>query len=365
MDAAKHESGPRDPSPEDMRVAAYGYELPAHCIANEPMQPREDAKLLVCSRSDPDRVEHVSVGDFPEYLQPSDLVVVNETKVLPHRLVGQRASGGRIDCLILERAGATCLGFLKPSKRLRKGERIDFEAGALCVELVAKGEGGRWRFDIVEPGVDEIAARLEQCGRAPLPPYLERDPATEDIVRDRERYQTVFAKRPGAVAAPTAGLHLTVDMLARIASRGALQAAVTLHVGEGTFDPVRAADLTEHVMHEERYEVEPAASEAIARARAAGGRIVAIGTTSARVLETCFDGQVVRPGSGTTQLFLYPGKGPRLVDVLLTNFHLPESTLLMLVASMLGRERTLALYRLALASGYRFFSFGDAMLILP
>ncbi|MCB9881686.1 MAG: tRNA preQ1(34) S-adenosylmethionine ribosyltransferase-isomerase QueA [Planctomycetes bacterium] len=349
------------------RVADYHYELPPSSIADEPCEPREAARLLVCSRSDPSRVVHAHVGDLPSFLDAGDLLVVNETKVLPHRLIGQRATGGRIECLILEREldGTGAVGFLRPSKRLRASERIVFERGALVIELREARERGRWRFDIVEPDVGQITSRLERFGRAPLPPYLERDPDAEDVAKDRERYQTVFARNPGAVAAPTAGLHLTNDLLARLDARGVGRAAVTLHVGEGTFEPVRVDDVRDHVMHEERYELAPETAVAIEGTQERGGRIVAAGTTTARVLETCYDGTRLVAGSGATRLFLRPGHGPRLVDVLLTNFHLPESTLLMLVASMLGRERTLALYRSAIESGYRFFSFGDAMLILP
>lgn len=350
-----------------MKRSDFSYELPVDRIAHEPIEPREDAKLLVCSRSDPNFLEHARIRDLPAFLHAGDLLVVNETKVLPHRLIGQRATGGRIECLILERDGAGATGFLRPSKRLAPGERLEFEKGAIVIRLRESGERGRWSFDILEPDVDAIDTVLQDVGRAPLPPYLDRDPTTENVAADRERYQTVFARRPGAIAAPTAGLHLTRDLLALLEARGVDRTAVTLHVGEGTFEPLRVEDIETHSMHEERYELSREAARRIESQHQSGGRIICVGTTSARVLESCWnaDEMYLRTGAGSTRLFLYPGQGPRLLDALLTNFHLPESTLLLLVASILGRARTIELYELAVRERYRFFSFGDAMLILP
>lgn len=348
-----------------MRRSDFSYELPPDRIAHHPSARREDAKLLVCSRSDPARLEHRTIRDLPELLGAQDMLVVNETMVLPHRLIGRRASGGRVECLILERDGLEAVGFMRPSKRLKVGERLGFEEGALEVELVEARERGRWRFRFCSGTEGEVDAAIERVGRAPLPPYLERDPDSENVRGDRERYQTVFAKNAGAVAAPTAGLHLTDDLLERLRAKGVGRVAVTLHVGEGTFEPLQAEEVEEHSMHEERYVLEPGVARALTEHRAAAGRVICVGTTSARVLETCWDGSELVHGVGSTQLYLYPGRGPRFLDGLLTNFHLPESTLLLLVASILGRARTLELYELALRERYRFFSFGDAMLILP
>ena len=361
------------------RRTDFSYEVPGELVAQHPLEVREEARLLVCSRSDPSFVEHATIRALPEYLTAGDRLVLNETKVLPHRLLGRRASGGRVECLILERRGTEAWGFLRPSKRLRVGERLLFEDAALGMTLLAAGERGRWQFRLEIPaeldseadGGPETAQKLtellERIGRAPLPPYLDRDPDSEDVAADRRCYQSVFAKHPGAVAAPTASLHLTDELLAELARRGVERSPVPLHVGEGTFEPLRAELIEEHEMHEEAYELSAASARAIEASKAAGGRIVCVGTTSARVLESCWDAAAacLREGAGRTRLFLYPGKGPRCLDILLTNFHLPESTLLLLVASLLGRERTLELYALAIRERYRFFSFGDAMLILP
>jgi S-adenosylmethionine:tRNA ribosyltransferase-isomerase len=324
--------------------------------------------MLVCSRRDPGRIEHRRVRDLPEYLEKGDLLVLNETRVLPHRLLGRRASGGRVECLILERWGEEGEGFLKPSGRLSVGETLLMEEGALRLTITEALGRGRHRFRLEAPGGEEIGACLERVGRAPLPPYIKRAPGEEDVGFDRERYQTVFAARPGAVAAPTAGLHLTPELLERLGAAGVGQARVTLHVGEGTFEPLRGDRIEEHRMHEEWFDCPPAAAAAIEQTRAAGGRLLCVGTTSVRVLESSLEegggGVSVVPRSGRTDLFLFPGKGPRLDFALLTNFHLPESSLLLLLASILGRERVLDLYKLAIEEGYRFFSFGDAMLVL-
>lgn len=349
-----------------MKREAFHYDLPPDRIAKFPLEERDRAKLLVCSRSDPSRVEHRTVRDLPDILEPGDVLVLNETRVLPNRLVGRRATGGRIECLVLEREAEECTGFLKPSKRLMPGERIEIEAGAIELTLGEALGGGRHRFRLTAVDGD-LDATLARVGRAPLPPYLKREPEGEDVARDRERYQTVFARTPGAVAAPTAGLHLTDALLTSLEMAGVERVAVTLHVGEGTFDPIRSDEIEAHRMHGERFELGPAAAQKLSATRARGGRVVCVGTTSARVVETCFDRDAARfvAETGSTNLYLYPGNGPQSFDGLFTNFHLPESTLLLLVASILGRERTLALYELAIRERYRFYSFGDAMLILP
>ncbi|PIE24509.1 MAG: tRNA preQ1(34) S-adenosylmethionine ribosyltransferase-isomerase QueA [Planctomycetota bacterium] len=346
-----------------MQRSDFQYELEPGRIAREPAEPRDGAKLLVCRRVDGALVEHAQVRDLPRFLRPGDRLVLNETRVLPHRLYGRRASGGRVQCLILRRDGDEALAFLKPSNKLRPGEVLSMEDGALEIELLEKLGRGKHRIRLAAgEGVD---LALERVGRAPLPPYIERDPEREDRELDRERYQTVFAREPGAVAAPTAGLHLTAELLAQLAEQGIASTRVVLHVGEGTFEPLRAEEIESHEMHEERFVLSEESAAELEDCKAAGGRVFCVGTTSARVLESCWDGSRLVPGRGSTRLFLYPGKGPNFLDGILTNFHLPESTLLMLVASILGREETLALYEEAKRQGYRFFSFGDAMLILP
>ena len=348
-----------------MKLEQLQYDLPQELVARIPVEDRESARLLVCSRSDASRLEHRCVRDLPTLLRAGDALVLNDTLVLPHRLVGRRATGGRVECLILTRAGGDCLGFLKPSKRLRSGEILEFESGAIQLEVLESLGGGRHRFRIRTDGED-LDAVLDRVGRAPIPPYIERGD-DEDVRADRERYQTVFARVPGAVAAPTAGLHLTEDLLERLGATGIGSVRVTLHVGEGTFEPIRVTDVEDHVMHAECYELSQHAVRSLAATRASGGRVFCVGTTSARVLESCHDEATdsLQAGRGETRLFLYPGRSPSYIDGLLTNFHLPGSTLLLLVASLLGIERTRELYALAIRERYRFYSFGDAMLILP
>jgi S-adenosylmethionine:tRNA ribosyltransferase-isomerase len=360
-----------------VKLSDFDYELPPERIAHVPCEPRDAARLLVHERAS-GRSEHRRVRDLPEVLLPGDLLVVNDTRVVPARLCGTRASGGAVELLVLgpaQPAGDELRwrALVKPAGRLRIGERIELEGGALEAEaqervLDADGSpGAEWILALRDPRapgrpLDEL---LEESGRMPLPPYLRR-PRGDDAerARDRERYQTVFASERGAIAAPTAGLHFTPELLARLEERGVERARVTLHVGVGTFLPVTADLVEDHRMHAERYELSAETAAAVARARARGGRVVAVGTTSVRVLETCAgaDG-VVRAGAGETRLFLKPGDRFSAVDALLTNFHLPRSTLLMLVSAFAGRERVLALYQEAIAAGYRFYSFGDAMLL--
>ncbi|MGC6489072.1 MAG: tRNA preQ1(34) S-adenosylmethionine ribosyltransferase-isomerase QueA [Planctomycetota bacterium] len=345
-----------------MRVSEFSFDLPPERIAARSVEPRDQARMLVHERASR-RTQHRHVRDLPDLLNPGDLLVFNDTRVRPWRLRGRRPTGGGVECLLLSLSGDRAEAFVKPSKKLAEGDWLPMEGGEVEVELLASMGRGRWQLRLHARGGD-VEAALERCGRAPLPPYVAR-PAEEDVAGDRARYQTVFASRPGAVAAPTAGLHFTEDLLERLAARGVEQAFVTLHVGEGTFAPMRAEVVEEHRMHAETYELPEATADAVARARARGGRVVAVGTTSCRTLETCAraDGAVAAQ-RGESDLFLYPGRPFRCVDALLTNFHLPESTLLMLVAAFAGTEETLALYRDAVAARYRFYSFGDAMLLL-
>ena len=350
-----------------MRVSDFDFPLPPHLVAGQPIEPRDQARLWVHdrrARTD----EHALVRDLPRLLRAGDLLVLNDTRVLPWRLRGRRASGGAVECLLLRVDGdGAGEAMVKPSARLRPGDRVPMEQGALELELVEALGGGRWRVVLHTPaGGGTVADALERCGRAPLPPYLRRAGGAddEDVAGDRARYQTVFARQPGAIAAPTAGLHFTPELLQRLRDGGVEVATVTLHVGEGTFAPLRTEIVEQHAMHAEAFVLPPATAAAVAAAKARGGRVVAVGTTSCRTLETCAraDGTVT-PGTGSSTLFLYPGRPFRVVDALLTNFHLPRSTLLMLVAAFAGREEVLAIYREAVARGYRFFSFGDAMLI--
>lgn len=356
-----------------MRTADFDYELPPERIAQEPVSPRDAARLLV-HRLGADETRHLRVRDLAELLAPGDLLVLNDTRVLAARLFVQRPSGARVELLFLEPVGeaGAWRAMARPARKLRAGEELRLEDGTLVLRAVRRlvDEGGRpgpeWIVAPL-PGGCEIPELLERAGRVPLPPYIHRaddlDPRDE---LDRERYQTVYAREPGAVAAPTAGLHLTEELLARLAERGVERATVTLHVGPGTFRPVETEHMEEHRMHAERFHLPEETCAAVARCRARGGRVVCVGTTTVRVLESrASEDGALAPGSGSTDLFLLPGHRFRCVDALLTNFHLPRSTLLALVCAFGGTERVLALYREAVERGYRFYSYGDAMLLLP
>jgi S-adenosylmethionine:tRNA ribosyltransferase-isomerase len=331
----------------------FDYELPPESIAQQPV-PRGESRLLVLDREGAER--HRRVRDLPELLRPGDLLVLNNTRVIPARLFGRRPGGGQIEILLTGKAGERDWDALvKPGRRARPGTVIELDAG-LTAEVIEKEESGRHRLRFCEP----VEPHLDRLGHVPLPPYIQRP----DDAADRERYQTVYARHPGAIAAPTAGLHFSAELLQEIAAAGIETAEVTLHVGLGTFKPVSVERIEEHRMDRERYEVPEEAAEAIRRARHRGGRVVAVGTTVVRTLESAAiaGGGEVLPGSGSTELFITPGFRFQAVDVLLTNFHLPRSTLLMLVSAFAGRERILAAYEEAVREGYRFYSYGDAML---
>ncbi|HEY3567311.1 MAG TPA: tRNA preQ1(34) S-adenosylmethionine ribosyltransferase-isomerase QueA [Thermoanaerobaculia bacterium] len=337
-----------------MLTSDFDYDLPASSIAQEPA-PRGESRLLVLDRTGPER--HARVRDLPRLLRPGDLLVLNDTRVIPARLYGRSAGGGKMEILLIEPVGEREWDALvKPGRRARPGAR--FEIGEeLTAEVIDKREDGRYRLRFSEP----VEPHLERLGHIPLPPYIHRPEAPED----RERYQTVYASQPGAVAAPTAGLHFTGELLREIEGAGIEIAQVTLHVGIGTFKPVSAERIEEHRMERERYEIGEETAGAIRHAREAGRRIVAVGTTVVRTLEgaALAGGGEVRTGSGSTDLFITPGFRFQVVDALLTNFHLPRSTLLMLVSAFAGRERVLAAYEEAAREGYRFYSYGDAMLL--
>jgi S-adenosylmethionine:tRNA ribosyltransferase-isomerase len=343
-------------------TSEFDFDLPPERIAQAPA-PRGESRLLVLDRTGGER--HARVRDLPAYLRPGDLLVLNDTRVIPARLFGRRSGGtGETEIFLLEKEGDPELDrwecLLRPAKRVKAGTVIDLAEG-VSAEVLEKREGGRHLLRFSEP----IEPHLDRIGHIPLPPYIGR----ADTDEDRERYQTVFARRPGAVAAPTAGLHFSEGLLAEIRAAGIEVATVTLHVGIGTFKPVSVDRVEEHRMERERYEISSAAAEAIGRARARAqhgeGRVVAVGTTVVRTLEGAafaHDGEVP-PHAGSTEIFLTPGCRFQVVDALLTNFHLPRSTLLMLVSAFAGRERVLAAYREAIEEGYRFYSYGDAMLL--
>ncbi len=342
-----------------VKLADFDYELPEHLIAQEPASPRDASRLLVVPRGGGD-VGEARFADLDAQLRPGDLLVFNDTRVIPARLVGAKESGGRCELLLVEpldgEAGPRWRAMGQSSKPMRDGTRLAFGSLQARVER-AEGDGFfSIRFDRDGPALE---AALEREGRVPLPPYIRREPAPAD----RERYQTVYARAPGSAAAPTAGLHFTPELLARLAARGVERTTVTLHVGPGTFLPVRTEEVTRHRMHEERYHVPQEAAAALDACRARGGRVVAVGTTAVRTLESAWKDGRLRAGDGRTRIFIYPGHSFETVDALVTNLHLPRSTLLMLVCALGGREQVMSAYELAVRKGYRFFSYGDAMLV--
>ncbi|WP_307272327.1 tRNA preQ1(34) S-adenosylmethionine ribosyltransferase-isomerase QueA [Labrys wisconsinensis] len=356
-----------------MRVSDFDFDLPEDRIALRPAAPRDAARLMV-ARSGAD-IEDRLVRDLPDLLRPGDALVFNDTRVIPARLDGVRhrpgGAGAAIEAMLHRRlAPDRWLAFARPAKRLAPGDRIRFgEGGNVCflgaldATVEARGEGGEvtLRFELSGPALDEAIAA---AGHVPLPPYIAGKRQEDD--RDRSDYQTVYAAAEGAVAAPTAGLHFTPELMQRLREQGVSQHFLTLHVGAGTFLPVKVDDIADHRMHAEWGEVTEAAAAALNAVRNAGGRIVAVGTTSARLLESAAaeDG-TVRPFAGETAIFITPGYRFRAVDMLMTNFHLPRSTLLMLVSAFIGHERMQRAYAHALAGGYRFYSYGDASLLFP
>ena len=349
-----------------MKLSDFDYELPEGRIATRPARPRSSARLLVAEAGGiADRV----VSDLPAILRPGDLLVLNDTRVIPARLSGTRArvsAAGevvaKIEVTLLEPGpDGSWAALARPLRKLRPGETLRFSE-ALSAEVAEIGGGQvRLRFDCAGAAFD---AALAEAGAMPLPPYIER--LRKADAADREDYQTVWARRPGAVAAPTASLHFDEALLAALAGAGIGMVHVTLHVGAGTFLPVKVEDVTTHRMHAEWGEVSVAAAAAINAARAAGGRIIPVGTTALRLIESAADeGGAVRPWRGETDIFIYPGYRFRAADALITNFHLPKSTLLMLVSALMGVERIRAIYTHAIAGGYRFFSYGDASLLVP
>jgi len=350
-----------------VKVSEFDYDLPESLIAQEPLERRDASRLLLLGRRS-GRVRHARFSDLPGRLRSGDLAVFNDTRVFPARLRGGKATGGRVEILLLERAGGTdaapewtCL--LRASRAPRPGENVLLADGFSAVVL-ERGESD-WTVRLEETAGRPLE-RLETLGEPPLPPYIRREPGDARLARDRERYQTVYARESGAVAAPTAGLHFTRDLMDALDRRGVERAWLTLHVGGGTFLPVRTERVEEHRMHAERFRIPEATADAVRRARSRGGHVVAVGTTVVRALEaSAREHGDVRAGSGRCDLFIYPRFSFRAVDALVTNFHLPRSTLLMLVSAFAGRGHVLEAYREAVATGYRFYSYGDAMLVEP
>jgi S-adenosylmethionine:tRNA ribosyltransferase-isomerase len=352
----------------DRQLRSYDYHLPADRIAQNPVTPRDSSRLLVI---EPQRHQHRHFRDLPELLQPGDLLVLNNTKVIPARLQGQKLNGGaQVEVLLLEETGVNqWLALVKPGKRLQPGATIGFipqgetEPSSELQAVIAdrdEATGGRLLQFQVADGRSLLEV-IDRFGTMPLPPYIDASTSTPD------QYQTVYADRDGSAAAPTAGLHFTPALLDRLEQMGVNRGFVTLHVGVGTFRPVESEDITQHAMHGEWIEVNSTIVELIQRTKAAGGRVFAVGTTSVRSLEGAAQahGGELQPFCGKTSMFIYPGYEWQVVDGLITNFHLPKSSLMMLVSALIGRQRLLDLYAEAIRAEYRFFSFGDAMLILP
>ena len=340
-----------------VKKSDFHYDLPRELIAQAPLPERSASRLLVVPPGDAAYADR-QVRDLPEYLRAGDLLVFNDTRVIPARLHGHKDSGGRVEILLERITGAhEALAQVGASKTPKAGGRIVLDEGTAVTVLGREGEFFRLRFETAEP----LEALLQRAGRMPLPPYIQREAGAADA----ERYQTLFAREPGAVAAPTAGLHFDEPLLAALRGKGVAFGHVTLHVGAGTFQPMRADSVHDHVMHSEWLNVGAELCAQVARTRAAGGRVVAVGTTVVRALESAMRDGELRPFAGDTRIFIFPGHPVRSVDALLTNFHLPESTLMMLVSAFAGRERILAAYAHAVRERYRFFSYGDAMLLFP
>jgi S-adenosylmethionine:tRNA ribosyltransferase-isomerase len=342
-----------------VRTELFDFHLPPELIAQHPARPRDAARLLVV---DPAGLQDRRVLDLPDLLEPADLLVLNDTRVLPTRLVGRRGDSTIEVTLHAQEEGRRWRAFARPARRCRPGDRLLFGPD-FAADVLAKGEGGEITLQFA-CGEGSVVERLEAHGAMPLPPYIKRPRGGDP--RDREDYQTLFARRAGAVAAPTAALHFTEPLMAALARRKLEHTFVTLHVGAGTFLPVKTENIEDHVMHAEWYEVTAGTAELVARTRERGGRVVAVGTTVLRTLESAADADgALRAGPGETRLFIAPGYRFKLVDALLTNFHLPRSTLFMLTAAFAGLERMHAAYAHAIAQGYRFYSYGDACLLAP
>jgi S-adenosylmethionine:tRNA ribosyltransferase-isomerase len=344
-----------------MEVSAFDYELPQELIAQEPLAQRDASRMLLVDRAKQTWTDSLFTN-LSAHVNPNDVLVINNTRVFPARLMGQKSSGGRVEVLLVrELENRLWEALVRPGRRLKKGAVVYFGDGRLRAEMLDEGgsEIRQLRFE----SDDDFESSLNDFGDVPLPPYISRPSGASEV--DRERYQTLFAKERGAIAAPTAGLHFTPAVMEQISSIGAKFAEITLHVGYGTFEPVRATDTTQHQVAAERYEIDEAAAQTINEARSAGGRVIAIGTTTTRALESAASDQgVLSPTRGNACLTIVPGYNFRIVEALLTNFHLPRSSLLMLVSAFSGHQLILNAYRHAVAANYRFYSYGDCMLVI-
>lgn len=341
-----------------MRKSLFSYNLPVEFIAQQPLSSRSASRLLVFDGQSGE-LAHQTFTDFPSLLVADDLLVFNDTRVIPARLLGKKDSGGNVEVLVARLLDEhRVLAQTRASKSLREGSRLHIEGGLELEVLSRDGE----LFEIRFCSDESVMTLLQTYGHVPLPPYIDRP----DNEQDRERYQTIFADSPGAVAAPTAGLHFDQAVLDEIRKMGVRTARITLHVGAGTFQPVRTEHLEDHLMHAEYFEIDASVCDAIAETRANGGRVIAVGTTVVRTLESAVDEKgLVQSFKGETDIFIYPGYEFKVIDGMLTNFHLSESTLLMLVSAFVGRENILNAYEAAIKKKYRFFSYGDAMFLLP
>lgn len=340
-----------------MKTSDFDYELPEELIAQDPLEDRTSSRLLVLDKNTGER-KHTIFHEIIDYLNPGDCLVINNTKVIPARLIGEREeTGGKVEVLLLKRKENNIWETLvKPGKKARPGTRLVFGGGLLHAEVKEVVDEGNRLIQFEYEGIFEEI--LDKLGQMPLPPYITHE------LKDKNRYQTVYAKYEGSAAAPTAGLHFTEELLEKIEKKGVKIARVTLHVGLGTFRPVKVDDVTKHHMHTEFYQVMEEAADIINSTKRDGGRIICVGTTSCRTIESASDDSgVVHAGEGDTDIFIYPGYKFKVLDCLITNFHLPESTLLMLVSALAGKENIMAAYKEAVDMRYRFFSFGDAMFI--
>ena len=340
-----------------MKTADFDYELPQELIAQDPLEQRDSSRLLILDKKTGERTHRI-FHDIIDYLHEGDCLVINNTKVIPARLIGEReGTGGKVEVLLLKRKTDNVWETLvKPGKKARPGMRLSFGGGLLHAEVQEVVDEGNRLIPFEYEGIFEQI--LDQLGQMPRPPYITHQ------LKDKNRYQTVYAKYEGSAAAPTAGLHFTEELLQQIQEKGVKIARVTLHVGLGTFRPVKVDDVTQHHMHTEFYHVSQEAADIINETKKQGGRVICVGTTSCRTIESAADGQgVVQATEGDTDIFIYPGYQFKVLDCLITNFHLPESTLLMLVSALAGKENIMAAYKEAVEMKYRFFSFGDAMFI--
>lgn len=341
-----------------MRISDFDFELPENLIAKRPLEKRDASRLLSWDAAG---FVDGGIADLPALLQEGDVWVVNDTRVIPARLLGQKPSGGKVEILLLEPTGATDVwtAWGKANKPLKKGDKVLFADGFYGEILSRDGKCVEVKLVVDISCSGNVAQAIEEHGHMPLPPYIDRPDSEED----KQRYQTVFATHDGAVAAPTAGLHLTPELMADMEKAGASFVHITLHVGPGTFQPVQVDDVHAHKMHEEAYVISESSAQVMNQAKSDGRRIVAVGTTSLRTLEAASVGGVLQAGAGRTDIFIYPGYEFQMADALLTNFHLPQSTLLMLVSALAGKEQVLKAYDYAIEKAYRFYSYGDAMFV--